>query len=127
VEEKAQDLAQAFTEIRDMLAKYVPPLEVRTDKKGGYNVWSTREVTIDGRKRDEIFFASVIPQKGYVGFYYMPVYTHPEQKELFKPELLSMLKGKSCFYIRRLDPSLTRQIRDALADGYRLYKQRGWV
>jgi hypothetical protein len=38
-----------------------------------------------------------------------------------------MLKGKSCFYIRRLDPSLKRQIRDALAEGYRLYKQRGWV
>jgi hypothetical protein len=57
----------------------------------------------------------------------MPVYTDPERKKLFKPELLSLLKGKSCFYVRRLDPELKRQIKAALADGYKLYKKRGWV
>lgn len=57
----------------------------------------------------------------------MPVYAAPERKELFAPELLALLKGKSCFHIKRLDDDLVRQIRDALGEGRRLYEERGWV
>ena len=126
-QEKAADLADAMEEIRGLLSKYTLPLEVRTDAKGGYHLWSVKNIVVEGRKRKEVYFAGVVPQKGYIGFYYMPVYTNPEQKEFLKPELLSLLKGKSCFYVRRLDPVIKRQIKDALASGFRLYKQRGWV
>lgn len=110
-----------------MLAKYSPPFEVRRDAKDGFHLWSTKPVVIEGRKQAELFFAGVIPQKHYIGFYYMPVYTDPERKSLFKPELLARLKGKSCFYLAKLDPELKAQVRDALKDGFKLYKQRGWI
>ena len=88
--------------MRSLIAKYVPPLEARDRREGRLQCWSSnKDVVIDGRKKSELYFASVIPQKGYVGFYYMPVYTNPERKKLFEPELLSLLKGKSCFYVRR--------------------------
>ena len=73
------------------------------------------------------YFASAIIQKGYVGFYFMPVYSTPEMKDLFPPELLSLLKGKSCFHIKKLDKKLLAQVRKALKDGYKLYKTREWV
>jgi hypothetical protein len=114
-------------EITAMLGKYVPPLELRTDAKGGYHAWSNKPVVIDGRRKREVYFAGVIPQKAYVGFYYMPVYTNPERKAMFEPEMLALLKGKSCFHLRSLEPSLRKQIRAALQSGFRLYKQRGWV
>jgi hypothetical protein len=57
----------------------------------------------------------------------MPVYAEPEIKALFKPELLKLLKGKSCFHIKILDEELLRQIREALAAGYHQYQERGWV
>ena len=126
-EEKAADLAHAMDEIRALLEKYTPPLEVRTGGDGGYHLWSVKDIVVEGRKRKEVYFAGVIPQKGYIGFHYMPVYTNPERKSMLKPELLSLLKGKSCFYVRRLEPELKRQIKDALVLGMNLYKQRGWV
>jgi len=74
-----------------------------------------------------VFFAGIIIQKSYVGFYFMPVYAEPEVKQLFQPELISLLKGKSCFHIKKLEPILLSQIEDVLAAGFELYKKRGWV
>jgi hypothetical protein len=116
-----------FADIRALLEKYEPRMEARTDAKGGYHLWSKSGMT-DARGKDkECYFAGVVPQKGYVGFYYMPVYTDSERKVEFDPGLLALLKGKSCFYVRRLDPGLKKQIREALQSGYKLYKSRGWV
>jgi hypothetical protein len=36
-----------------------------------------KPVEVLGRKKDELWFASALIQKGYVGFYYMPVYGDP--------------------------------------------------
>ena len=82
---------------------------------------------IAGRKRKQVSFASIIIQSSYVGLYYMPVYTDTDLTEVFGPELLKLLKGKSCFHIRKLDERLEGQIKDALEIGYQLYKKRGWI
>jgi hypothetical protein len=119
--------AEIVDEVVSLLAKYSPPFEVRRDAKDGYHLWSNKPVVIDGRKHKEFYFAGVIPQKNYIGFYYMPVYTDPERKALFKPELLARLKGKSCFHLRKLEPELRAQINAALEDGFKLYKDKGWV
>jgi hypothetical protein len=84
-------------------------------------------VVIDGRKKKEVFFAGLIIQKAYVGFYYMPIYAETDLKTVFKPELLRLLKGKSCFHVKKLDEELLRQIEAALKIGYELYRGRGWV
>jgi hypothetical protein len=116
-----------FNEVVSLLSKYSPPFEVRRDAKNGYHLWKTKPLVIEGRKRKEVYFAGVIPQKSYIGLYYMPVYTDPERKSLFKPELLARLKGKSCFHLKALDPALKKQIQVALDDGVTLYKERGWI
>ena len=125
-----EDLDGIFEQLQPLLAEHVPPF---VEREGGvrgkrdYQLWSKKEAVIDGRPRSEVFFAGLIVQKSYVGFYYMPVYAEPERKELFGPELLGLLKGKSCFYVKRLDNTLLDQIREALAAGRRLYVERGWV
>jgi len=59
----------------------------------------------------------------------MPVYTDAELKkeDVFGPELLKLLKGKSCFHVRALDEKLEKQIEKALKLGFELYKKRGWI
>ena len=69
----------------------------------------------------------MIIQKSYVGFSYMPVYTSPEMKKIFPPELLALLKDKSCFHMGALDARLVAQIKSALASGFRQYMKNGWV
>lgn len=88
---------------------------------------SQKPVVIEGRRKDEMWFAGILVQKGYVGFYFMPVYTSPEIKKTFKPELLKCLKGKSCFYIKKDDPVIMTQIKESLKIGYDLFKKRGWL
>ena len=121
------DLQVIFTTIRKEMSVYQPPFHSKTDNERWYDLYSIKEVEIQGRKRKEVWFAGIIIQKDYVGFYYMPVYAEPERKTLFKPELLKLLKGKSCFYIKKLDDELLKQIKQALAEGFEMFKQRGWV
>lgn len=122
------DFVEIFQTIRASLQPYATVgFSNRINSESSFDLWSDKNVVIEGRKRNEVFFASIIIQKGHVGFYYMPVYTEPEMKKIFRPDLLKLLKGKSCFHIKKLDDVLMLQIEDALAAGFKLYKEKGWV
>lgn len=123
----SSELEATFQALRGLLRRYQPPLEPKVNKAGHFDLWSKKNVVIDGRKRSEVYFAGVIIQKAYVGLYYMPVYTTPEMRKLFAPELLALLKGKSCFHIKTVDARLLAQVKRALEAGFKLYKKNGWV
>ena len=57
----------------------------------------------------------------------MPIYVDTNLRTVFKPELLKLLRGKSCFHIRELDHKFKQQIIESLEIGYKLYKKRGWI
>jgi len=127
METAMENLDDIFRQLKELLLVYRPPFVSKTDNERSLDLWSIKEVVIEGRKRKEVYFAALIIQKSYVGFYYMPVYAEPEVKRFFKPDLLSRLKGKSCFHIHKLDEQLLEQIKDALAMGFKQYQERGWV
>jgi hypothetical protein len=121
------DLKLTFDSLKPLLEKYRPPLAAKTESERYFDLWSFKDLEIEGRKRKEVFFAGLIIQKEYVGFYYMPVYAEVEVKALLSPELLKFLKGKSCFHIRKLTPELVADIDRALQLGFARYQARGWV
>lgn len=120
-----------YNSIRDLLSVYSPPFDADERKnvsgKDSYSLISHGDFVVDGRKRSEMWFAGLIKQKDYVGFYFMPVYSLPEAKEFISPRLLKTLKGKSCFYIKTDDAEMLADIKQALAHGLKLYQKRGWV
>jgi hypothetical protein len=120
-------LVDIFQRLKKILKKYEDPLKPKFDLDSKYDLWSFKNVEIDGRKKKEVYFAGLIIQSKWVGLYYMPVYTDTSLKEVFKPELLNLLKGKSCFRIKELNEEMIHQIEEALEKGYNLYKQRGWI
>jgi len=124
---KNPDLLPLFGQLKQLLEPYAEHFTVRRDEPGYYDLWSERDLVIADRKRKEVYFAGIIIQKSYVGFYYMPIYTDTSAEEFFGPELLSLLKGKSCFYIKELTPVLQAQIERVLKEGFELYRSRGWV
>ena len=121
------DLKAIFKELRPRLAAYQPPFKPKRDEPGYYDLWSFKDVVIDGRKRKEIFFAGLITQKYHVGLYFMPIYAETKLATVFEPELLALLKGKSCFHVKKLDEHILKQVRSALKLGFDLYQERGWV
>jgi hypothetical protein len=124
---KNEALLPLFGELKELLSAYAQRLTARRDEPGYFDLWSDKDIEIAGRRRKDVFFCGLIIQKSYVGFYFMPLYAEDDLSAVFGPELLATRKGKSCFHIKRLTPELKRQIGDALAAGWRLYEQRGWV
>jgi hypothetical protein len=121
-----------LVEIFDSIKAIMKPYEKGTlkafgEKNGMYNLVSFKPVEIEGRKRSELYFVSIMVQKGYVGFHYLPVYMNPHPEKLVQPELLKCLKGKACFHIRKNDDVIMKQIEQALETGYNFYKERGWA
>ena len=125
--DKQKHLISVFNRLKAILNQYENPMRPKFDLDSKYDLWSFKDVEIAGRKRKEIYFAGLIIQSNYVGLYYMPIYVDTKLENVFEPELLSLLKGKSCFHIKKLDTNLERQITKALNLGYKLYKNRGWV
>jgi hypothetical protein len=122
------DLGPIFARIKQLLADFEKePLRLRGGEGGQVLLISEKATVIDGRKREELWFASALVQKGYVGFYYMPVYMNEVVRSQLKPELLKCLKGKACFHIKKNDPLLFDQIGEALEIGYASYKKMGWI
>lgn len=122
-----EKLVAIFDRLKKILKRYEDPLKPKLDLDSRYDLWSFKDIEIAGRKRKEVYFAGLIIQSKWVGFYYMPIYTDASLADVFKPELIKLLKGKSCFRIKELDEELEAQIDDALKKGYELYKQRGWI
>jgi len=116
-----------FEAIKKLLLPYEKGTMKLSSAGGQVVLISKKPVEIFGRKKDELWFASALVQKGYVGFYYMPVYGDPKVKELIKPELLKCLKGKSCFHIKKYDEQILSQIEHALNIGHGLWQKRGWI
>lgn len=124
------DLDAIFDRLDASLRRYAPPLVVReggTPGKRNVHLWTGKEVEIAGRRRRDVYFGGAVVQKGYVGLYFMPTYTDVEQESLCAPDLLALRRGKSCFHVKRLDDGLAAHVDDALARGFELYRERGWV
>jgi hypothetical protein len=124
---KNEDLLPLFAEVKELLNPYVQRLTVRKDEPGYFDLWSEKDIVVDGRRRTDVYFCGVVIQKAHVGFYFMPLYADDDLSSVFGPDLLATLRGRSCFHLKRMTPELRHQIVDALEAGWRLYEDRGWV
>jgi hypothetical protein len=123
------ELVVIFDAIKKMATPYHGKGEIimHADTGGQFNLVSHKPVTIGGRERKELWFISALVQKGYVGFYYMPINSGTEIRKQFSPEFMKCLKGKGCFHIKKNDPSIMKEIQKAFKIGYEEYKKLGWI
>ncbi len=122
-----QVLPEVFDRLKTILKCYQDTLSSKTESDREYDLWSLKDIEVGQKKRHEMNFATIIIQKNYVGFYFMPVYTDPKLLDDLSGELTRLLKGKSCFHIKSLDPAMENHVREALEKGYNLYKAKGWI
>ena len=130
---QADALEGVYQALHTLLLRYSPPLKTaggRVRAKKDLHLTVPKAVAIPGAyggKPVEIALASIILQKGYVGFYFAPIYMNPALKTKISPTLLKLLKGKSCFYVRKLDPDLLKSLEAMLDLGVRCFQDRGWL
>lgn len=117
-----------FNKIKKLLLHYGKgTIKVLGGKEGQILLISRKEIVVSGRALTEVWFDSALIQKGYVGFYFMPIYGQPKLGARLHPYLMKCLKGKSCFHIKKNDKEMYNHIQDALKVGYAFYKDMCWV
>ena len=116
-----------FLRLRSLISSYVPPLIVAIDADEHYEIKGTKNVTVGKRKVNGMFFASSVIRKHYVGFYFFPIYTHRENFSDTPEHLMKLLKGKSCFHIKKYDDAVFGAIEQILVKGFEIYKEDGWI
>lgn len=117
------DLVEIFQTIRAEMQPYSSMgFTVRENSDVAYDLWSEKKVTIENKKKNELYFAGVILKEDHVSFR-MAYYEEAD----FHPSLLKLLKDKSYFHIKELDDTLLHQISEALVAGFTLYKQNEWI
>ena len=116
-------LSATYNATLPLLKAFAPPMTENLGRPGKYELYLTANVTLAGRKFSKLYFAGLVQQKNYVAFYFMPVYSHPALVTELGPELRKVMKGKSCFHIKRLTPELQKQITNALDLGLECYKK----
>ena len=122
------ELIPIFNKLVKLMEPFAKGSIVKSGGEGGqFGLTSKKTVEVGGKKMEEVWFSGLLIQKGYVGFYFMPVYASPELKAELAPELLKCLKGKSCFHIKKADEQIFKQVKDALKKGYDVYKKKGWI
>lgn len=127
-----EDLDGIYQSLKSLLVEYETPrpgvvLEGRSASTSDFDLWSVRDLVVDGRPRNEVFFAGIRRQKSFVGFYFLPVYADPGLSAALPSSLLKLLKGKSCFHVKSTDGGVLSLIRGALELGLDSYRKRGWV
>jgi hypothetical protein len=121
------ELVTLFSTIKKIISDYAKGnYTVKADKPGHYELYYGKEVEVAGRRYSELSFTGLLIQKGYVGFYFFPIYVDPSLKSKLNPDLLKTLKGKTCFHIKKQDAGLMKAIQEALKSGYVFYSSKGW-
>ena len=127
------ELDSVFDELQGMLSVHVPPFKATSGgvrNKRDYHLTVPVPVVLSpeayGGKPYPVSMASLILQKGYVGFYF-GVYGEPELKKKLAPELVALLEGKSCFHVKKLTPEVREGIKAALELGKERFRGKGWV
>lgn len=113
---------EVFSELAKMDAFNEGTLKHKT-KEGQIEYSGTFEVMQGKQKVDGHYFASIVEKPKDVRLYFFPIYTHKESFPSLSEELGKMLKGKSCFHIKKLDDGLKKEIHNLLNLGLELYKK----
>ena len=130
---KQDSLESVYEELQALLAEYAPPFVLKegtVKRKRDLHLQAPKPVIVPGRYGGSpkmVGMASIILQKGYVGFYFLPIYLEPGLAKKLPPELRKLLKGKTCFYIRKWTPELKKDVRAALEIGKKDFARRGWI
>ncbi len=135
-EKNSNDLDAIFEQLKKLLQKHAQGLELRTTTIGptaigtkrALHLYGKKNVSILGRKAQRTYVSGIIMQKHFVGFYSMPIYSHPALRASIRSEKTKkMLKGKSCINVTNLDEDALADLERVLEEGIATYKKEGWI
>src|SRR5205085_10447724 len=90
-----------FKKIKSILESFESAALKGSGNDSKYEVYGTKKVFVFNREVDGMYFAAAMIHKGFVGFYFMPIYCDPKLISEIPDNLKKLLKGKSCFHVKK--------------------------
>lgn len=107
------DLIEIFQSIRATLQPYAAlGFNNRTNSEVKYDLWSEKNLEIDGDKRTETFFVSLDIKDDHVSVELLPAELPQHERTMV---------------VKELDDLLLHIIEDKVAAGYKIFKEQEWV
>jgi hypothetical protein len=130
---KSVSLETLFDTLHAMVSRHAPPFKLKTGmvrNKRDLHLITPEPVAIPdayGGKPTDKAMASIIEQKGYIGFYFTTINGDRALRKKLSPTLMKTLKGSSCFHLTQSYDSLLQEIESALQAGTKFFKVKGWL
>ena len=129
------ELKPIFEELCGLLRRHGKGLDLATavdrstanGNKPGLHLYGKKAVSMFGGPIRRTYFAGVIQQKHFVGFYLMSLYWKPGEFGIRHPAWKKAKKGKCCFNLKVLDTGMKKELGELLDGGKRQFKKLGWI
>ena len=114
--------------LRSALEKCSPPMVVARQSENGMELIGNKPVPYGYDKKiiPGMFFSSFVVRKDMVSFYFFPMYMDKEFKDLI-PTMIKMLKGKTCFNIKKPEQINEKELASLLKKGVASWKKQGYM
>jgi len=116
-----------FKKVKSILQGFESSTLVGRGNDTKYEMTGTKNVFMFGREIKGMYFAGAMITKGFVSLHYMPIYCNPKLIAEIPPNLKKLLKGKSCFNIKKDDDEIYKSIKALVKNGKAFYKKQGWA
>jgi hypothetical protein len=124
------DSIEIFQTIRAAMQPYTAlGFTARFNTDDSYDLWSEKNVVIDGKKKSELHFAEVKVSKEGVQFCVYAIKMMGDKSQNIIDQSLSAYQqdDTNCFSIKQLDEALMENLTEVLERCYQLFKQKEWV
>jgi len=96
-------------------------------QKPALHLYGKKKISFANRRAKQTYVVGIVKQKSYVGFYFMPIYSHPNKFLREISELKKLQRGKACYHIRGLSDNLKDEINKIVKEGIKIYRQEKWI
>lgn len=120
---------EVFEKIKSVLQKQCPPMVISKDDENNFELIGNKPVPYGSTKKivPGMFFVSIILNKTMVSFHFFPMYLNKEIYEPLVPNMIKLLKGKTCFNIKDDKEINEKELNALLSKGIDVWKKMGYL
>ena len=120
---------QIFENIKSVLQKQSPPMVVSKNTKDCFELIGNKAVPYGSKKvmAPGMYFSSVVVRKDMISFHFFPIYMNREIFESLIPNMIKLLKGKSCFNFKKPEQVNEKELSALLKKGIEAWTKLGYM
>lgn len=120
---------EIFEKMKSIMQRQVPPLMVGKNTKDNFELIGNIPVPYGSTKKivPGMFFASVLLNKTMVSLHFFPMYMVKDVFEPLVPNMIKLLKGKTCFNIKDVKEINEKELNTLFKKGVEVWKKSGYV